>query len=112
MMNSKLAMKVMAGGTFLAAVAIPAVALAQAAATTGAAAAPSPNVAMAKAAAAAVTMSVAAFSAGYAQSKIGAAAAGALAERPEAGTNLIVITALTEIIVLMGFVIAFMINAA
>jgi V/A-type H+-transporting ATPase subunit K len=110
MMNSKLAMKVMAGGTFLAAVAIPAVALAQAEAATAAVVAP--NVAIAKAAGAAVTMSVAALSAGYAQSKIGAAAAGALAERPEAGTNLIVITALTEIIVLMGFVIAFMINAA
>jgi V/A-type H+-transporting ATPase subunit K len=109
MMNSKLATKVMAGGTFLAAVAIPAMAFAQAAATTTPA---SPNVSIAKAAGAAVTMSVSAMAAGYAQSKIGAAAAGTLAERPEAGTNLIVITALTEIIVLMGFVIAFMINAA
>jgi V/A-type H+-transporting ATPase subunit K len=112
MMNSKLAMKVMAGSTFLAAVAVPAVALAQAAATTGAPVAVIPNVAIAKAAGAAVTMSISAMAAGYAQSKIGAAAAGTLAERPEAGTNLIVITALTEIIVLMGFVIAFMINAA
>ena len=112
MINSKLARKVMVGGTFLAATAIPAVAFAQAAEGTAAAAAVSPNVAIAKAAAAAVTMSIAAMSAGYAQSKIGAAAAGTLAERPEAGTNLIVITALTEIIVLMGFVIAFMINAA
>jgi V/A-type H+-transporting ATPase subunit K len=110
MMNSKLAKKVIVGGTFLAAVAVPSMAFAQAAATTGAPA--SPNVAIAKAVAAAVTMSVAAMSAGYAQSRIGAAAAGTLAERPEAGTNLIVITALTEIIVLMGFVIAFMINAA
>jgi V/A-type H+/Na+-transporting ATPase subunit K len=110
MMNSKKALQVMAGSTFLAAMAIPAMALAAEAAPT--AAVVSPNVAIAKAAAAAVTMSVAAFSAGYAQSKIGAAAAGTLAERPEAGTNLIVITALTEIIVLMGFVIAFMINAA
>jgi V/A-type H+-transporting ATPase subunit K len=110
MMNSKLAKKVMVGGTFLIAAAVPAMAFAQdAAAATKVVA---PNVAIAKAVAAAVTMSVAAMAAGYAQSKIGAAAAGTLAERPEAGTNLIVITALTEIIVLMGFVIAFMINAA
>jgi V/A-type H+-transporting ATPase subunit K len=113
MINSKLARRVMAGGTFLAAIAVPVVAFAQ---ETGAAApvagAPNPNVAIAKAAAAAVTMSIAAMSAGYAQSRIGSAAAGTLAEKPEAGTNLIVITALTEIIVLMGFVIAFMINAA
>jgi V/A-type H+/Na+-transporting ATPase subunit K len=109
MINSKLARKVMAGGTFLAAMAVPAMAFAQATTTT---AAPEPNVAIAKAAAAAVTMSIAAMSAGYAQARIGSAAAGTLAERPEAGTNLIVITALTEIIVLMGFVIAFMINSA
>jgi V/A-type H+-transporting ATPase subunit K len=111
MINSKLARKVMAGGTFLAAIAVPAMAFAQETAT----AAPAvvvPSVAIAKATAAAVTMSIAAMSAGYAQSRIGSAAAGTLAEKPEAGTNLIVITALTEIIVLMGFVIAFMINAA
>ncbi|MDO8914588.1 MAG: hypothetical protein Q7W16_00700 [Coriobacteriia bacterium] len=108
MIKSKLATKMMVGGTFLAVAAIPAMAVAQDAAVKVAVA---PNVAIAKAVAAAVTMSIAAMSAGYAQSKIGAAAAGTLAERPEAGTNLIVITALTEIIVLMGFVIAFMINA-
>jgi V/A-type H+-transporting ATPase subunit K len=107
--NNTLAKKVMVGGTFLAAAAIPAMAFAQDAAAKPQVAT---NVAIAKATAAAVTMSIAAMSAGYAQSKIGAAAAGTLAERPEAGTNLIVITALTEIIVLMGFVIAFMINAA
>lgn len=112
MIDSKLARKVMVGGTFLAAAAIPAMAFAQEAAATGAVAPVNPTVAIAKATAAAVTMSIAAMAAGYAQSKIGAAAAGTLAERPEAGTNLIVITALTEIIVLMGFVIAFMINAA
>jgi V/A-type H+-transporting ATPase subunit K len=108
MINSKLARKVMAGGTFLAAIAVPAMAFASEATV----APPVPNVAIAKATAAAVTMSIAAMSAGYAQSRIGSAAAGTLAEKPEAGTNLIVITALTEIIVLMGFVIAFMINSA
>jgi V/A-type H+-transporting ATPase subunit K len=110
--NNKLAKKVMVAGTFLATAAIPAMAFAQDAAATAAKAPVNPTVAIAKATAAAVTMSIAAMSAGFAQSKIGAAAAGTLAERPEAGTNLIVITALTEIIVLMGFVIAFMINAA
>jgi V/A-type H+-transporting ATPase subunit K len=112
MINSKLARKVMAGGTFLAAIAVPAMAFAQETGAAATTAVVNPNVAIAKATAAAVTMSIAAMSAGYAQSRIGSAAAGTLAEKPEAGTNLIVITALTEIIVLMGFVIAFMINAA
>ncbi|MCE5191405.1 MAG: ATPase [Actinomycetia bacterium] len=57
-------------------------------------------------------MSVSALSAGYAQAKIGSAGAGTLAERPEAATYIIVLQALPEIIVLLGFVIAFMINAA
>jgi V/A-type H+-transporting ATPase subunit K len=106
-------MKLAFGSTFAMAVAIPAIAMAQEAVAkqvldSGDAA----TVGMAKAAAAAVAMSVSAFSAGYAQSKIGAAAAGTLAERPEAGPMLIVLQALPEIIVLLGFVIAFMINAA
>ena len=65
---------------------------------------------VAKALSAGMAMSVSAFSAGYAQSKIGAAGAGTLAERPEAATNLIVLQALPEVIVLLGFVIAFMIK--
>jgi len=69
------------------------------------------KVSAAKAFSAAIAMAISAFAAGYAQSKIGAAAAGTLAERPEAGTNLIVLQALPEVIVLLGFVIAFMINA-
>jgi V/A-type H+-transporting ATPase subunit K len=98
------------GGAFVAMVIAPSIALAQEAA---AAAAPADwRVSIGKAAAAAIAMAVSAFSAAYAQSKVGAAAAGTLAERPEAGTNLIVIVALSEIIVLLGFVIAFMINAA
>lgn len=63
-----------------------------------------------RAAAAAVTMAVSAISAAFAQARIGSAAAGTLAERPESATYLIVLEALPEIIVLMGFVIAFMIN--
>ena len=39
-----------------------------------------------------------------------AAAAGTLAERPEVGMNMIIMMALPEMIVLLGFVIAFMIG--
>jgi V/A-type H+-transporting ATPase subunit K len=49
-------------------------------------------------------LAVSAVMAGYAQAKIGAAGAGTLAERPEAGTTIIVLQALPEIIVLLGFV--------
>jgi V/A-type H+-transporting ATPase subunit K len=94
---------------------VPAIALAQettTAAAEGAAAAVDWRVSVGKAFSAAIAMAISAFAAGYAQSKIGAAAAGTLAERPEAGTNLIVLQALPEVIVLLGFVIAFMINSA
>jgi V/A-type H+-transporting ATPase subunit K len=64
---------------------------------------------VAKALGAATTMGISAMSAGYAQAKIGSAGAGTLAERPEAGTNIIVLQALPEIIALLGFAIAFLI---
>jgi V/A-type H+-transporting ATPase subunit K len=89
-------------------VAVPAIALA--AESSGAA--PDWRAEVARYSAAGLSMCVAAISAGYAQAKIGAAGAGTLAERPEAGTNLIVLQALPEIIVLLGFVIAFMIGTA
>ena len=109
MIKNKLARMVF-GSTFLTAMMVPAIALAQAA--EGAAkVVVDPKVGVAKAISAAAAMSVSAMSAGYAQAKIGAAGAGTLAERPEAGTNIIVLQALPEIIVLLGFVIAFMINA-
>ncbi len=91
----------------------PELALAAEAATEGA-----PEVAQAwqvgvgKAMGAALTMSVSAWAAAYAQSKIGAAGAGTLAERPEVATTLIVLQALPEIIALLGFAIAFMIIGA
>jgi V/A-type H+-transporting ATPase subunit K len=107
MIKNKLASMVF-GSTFLAAMMVPAIALAQEGAEVVAAV--DPKVGIAKAASAAVAMSVSAMSAGYAQARIGAAGAGTLAERPEAGTNIIVLQALPEIIVLLGFVIAFMIN--
>jgi V/A-type H+-transporting ATPase subunit K len=57
-------------------------------------------------------MAVSAFSAAYAQAKIGAAAAGTLAERPEVAIWVITLQALPEVIVLLGFVSAIMINSA
>ena len=99
------------GSTLVVAVMVPAMAIAQeVAAKQVLDSADAWKVSAAKAMSAAFAMAVSAFAAGYAQSKIGAAAAGTLAERPEAGTNLIVLQALPEIIVLLGFVIAFMIN--
>ncbi|MEN6429533.1 MAG: hypothetical protein ABFC80_01625 [Coriobacteriales bacterium] len=106
--KNKLA-KWMFGSTFLTAMFVPAMALAEEAATTGGT---DYRVGVAKAIAAGASMSISALSAGYAQSRIGAAGAGTLAERPEAGTFLIVLQALPEIIVLLGFVIAFMIGTA
>lgn len=58
---------------------------------------------------AAAAMGLSALAAGYAQAKIGTAAAGTLAEKPETATMLIVLQALPEIIVLLGFVTALII---
>lgn len=109
MIKSKLAIRMFVG-TFLGVLFAPALAHAAEAAVPAAAAAVDWRLGAAKAMSAGFAMAVSAFSAGYAQSKIGAAAAGTLAERPEAATNLIVLQALPEIIVLLGFVIAFMIK--
>lgn len=107
MIKNKLA-KVVFGSTFLATMMVPAMALAEETAE----AALDPAVGVAKYAAAGASMAVAALSAAYAQSKIGSAGAGTLAERPEVAMNLIIMMALPEIIALLGFVIAFMIGAA
>ncbi|HEX21548.1 MAG TPA: ATPase [Actinobacteria bacterium] len=45
----------------------------------------------------------------WAQSRIGAAGAGAIAEKPETAPMIIVLEALPETIILFGFVIAFLI---
>ncbi|MDZ4166389.1 MAG: hypothetical protein U1E08_01670 [Coriobacteriia bacterium] len=108
MIKNKLA-KVVFGSTFLTAVMVPAMAMAAEGGTSVADL--DPAVGVAKYAAAGASMCIAAMSAAYAQSRIGAAGAGTLAERPEAGTTLIVLMALPEVIVLLGFVIAFMIQA-
>lgn len=64
------------------------------------------KVEMTKYIAAGGAMAISALAAAYAQAKIGVAAAGTLAERPEVATMLIVLEALPEIIVLLGFVSA------
>jgi V/A-type H+-transporting ATPase subunit K len=68
------------------------------------------RVSAAKAIAAGLAMSVSALAAGYAQAKIGSAGAGTLAERPEVSIWVITLQALPEVIVLLGFVSAIMIN--
>lgn len=65
---------------------------------------------MTKYIAAASAMAISALGAAYAQAKIGAAAAGTLAENTDAATMLIVLQALPEIIVLLGFVSALIIS--
>ncbi|HET6498586.1 MAG TPA: hypothetical protein VFH17_06010 [Coriobacteriia bacterium] len=92
------------GSTFLVMVLIPATAFAAEPAAGG-----DWRSYVAKAFAAAMAMSVSALAAGYAQSKIGTAGAGTLAERPEVSVWIIVLQALPEIIVLLGFVAAIMI---
>ncbi len=64
---------------------------------------------VAKAIGAGIAMAVSALAAGYAQAKIGSAGAGTLAERPEAAVWVIVLQALPEFIVLLGFVAALLI---
>lgn len=107
MIKNRLARKVWFGTALVAFMSVPAVAFA-AEGTTGTAW----QVGAAKAISAGIVMAFSAFSAGYAQAKIGAAGAGTLAERPEVATNIIVLQALPEIIALLGFVIAFMIGTA
>ena len=46
---------------------------------------------------------------GWAQSRIGAAGAGAIAEKPETAGSIIIIEAIPETLVILGFVIASMI---
>lgn len=109
MIKNKLA-KVAFGSTFLAAMVVPAIAIAAEGGEPTAA--PAAAAEVARYAAAGASMSIAALSAAYAQSRIGAAAAGTLAERPEVAMNMIIMMALPEVIVLLGFVIAFMIGTA
>lgn len=105
MMDKRLT-KVLSAGVFLTALAIPTFAFAQEAATVPV---PWQQVA-AKAMAAGLAMGLSALGAAYAQAKIGSAGAGTLAERPEVAIWVITLQALPEVIVLLGFVSAIMIN--
>jgi len=58
---------------------------------------------------AAIAVGASAFASAWAQSKIGSAAAGAIAEKPEVGGLMIVLEAIPETMIILGFVIAIMI---
>ena len=59
---------------------------------------------------AALAMGLSALGAGWAQAKIGSAGQGTLAERPEERIFVLTLTALPEVIVLLGFVMAILLN--
>ncbi len=94
---------------FLSAMLVPMVAFAADAAAEGGGAEAWQTLA-ARAIGAGLAMGLAALGAGYAQAKIGSAGAGALAERPEISIWIITLQALPEVIVLLGFVSAILIN--
>jgi V/A-type H+-transporting ATPase subunit K len=96
------------GSTFVLTMLVPAMAIAQAA--TEGETPPDWRTSVGKALAAGMAMGLSALAAGYAQAKIGSAGAGTLAERPEVSIWIITLQALPEIIVLLGFVSAIMIN--
>jgi V/A-type H+-transporting ATPase subunit K len=59
--------------------------------------------------AAAIAVGLGAIGTGWAQSRIGSAGAGTIAERPELTGTVIVLLALPETMVILGFVVAAMI---
>jgi len=59
--------------------------------------------------AAAIAIGLSAIATAWAQSKIGSAGAGALAEKPELSATIIILVAIPETMVILGFVIAAMI---
>lgn len=59
--------------------------------------------------AAALSIGLTALATAWAQSKIGAAGAGALAEKPELTATIIILLAIPETMVILGFVVAAMI---
>ena len=59
--------------------------------------------------AAAIAIGVSALATAWAQSKIGSAGAGALAEKPELSATVIILIAIPETMVILGFVVASMI---
>jgi V/A-type H+-transporting ATPase subunit K len=59
--------------------------------------------------AAALAIGLTAFATAYAQSKIGAAGSGTLAEKPELSGTIVILLAIPETMVILGFVVATMI---
>jgi V/A-type H+-transporting ATPase subunit K len=59
--------------------------------------------------AAAIAIGLSALATAWAQSKIGSAGAGALAEKPELSATVIILIAIPETMVILGFVVASMI---
>lgn len=59
--------------------------------------------------AAAAAIGIPALATGWAQSRIGAAAAATLAEKPELSTTAILLVAIPETMVILGFVVAVLI---
>jgi len=58
---------------------------------------------------AALVLSVSALATGWAQSRIGAAGAATLAEKPELSGTVIILVAIPETMVILGFVVAVLI---
>ena len=58
---------------------------------------------------AALAIGLPALATGWAQSKIGSAGAGALAEKPELTGTIVILVAIPETMVILGFVVATMI---
>lgn len=56
--------------------------------------------------AAAAAVSLTAWGTAYAQGRIGAAGAGAIAERPEVAPAIIIMVAIPETMIILGFVVA------
>ena len=105
-MISKRLAKYVFFGTFVVVMLIPALAFAQ----EGAAAVAATMADATKTMAAALAMGISAIGAGWAQARIGSAGQGTLAERPEERVFVLTLTALPEVIALLGFVMAIIIN--
>ena len=56
--------------------------------------------------AAAIAIGLAALGTGFAQARIGSAGAGAIAERPEVAGTIVILVAIPETMVILGFVVA------
>ena len=107
-MISKRAKQYLFWGTFLGVMMIPLVALGQEGETVANA-----TVSIGagfKTFGAAMAMGLSAIGAGWAQAKIGSAGQGTLAERPEERVFVLTLTALPEVIALLGFVMAIILN--